>query len=312
MLWAGEGTYLTMAASNYALKRNEERKSAMGYFNGVFFSIFQLNQVMGNLLSSFLLAAIKVESKILMYVFFGIGIASTISLIILPQEKNEGGVEEKEKVESLGKKAGKALVLLKDTKMIFLIPVLLYSGMQTAILIGDFTKNVITPTLGVTHIGYVMTGFGVVDVISSYIFGKVSDKAGSSPLVICGFLSQYLFLVGYLLFILINENWKNFIISNPYVLFITVAMYGIGDAVWNTLPNILLSRFFTDNTEGAFSNLKFWQSLGTFIPFLWGPFLDIKIKLFIGSCVLLIAVISMIILDRRVKPLDDYKEIVIN
>jgi hypothetical protein len=40
ILWAGEGTYLTIAASNYALTRKEDRKSAMGMFNGLFFFYF--------------------------------------------------------------------------------------------------------------------------------------------------------------------------------------------------------------------------------------------------------------------------------
>lgn len=55
-MWIAQGVYITISASAFALQRANSAKSAMGRFTGIFFGIFQSNQVVGNLLSSLLLS----------------------------------------------------------------------------------------------------------------------------------------------------------------------------------------------------------------------------------------------------------------
>lgn len=51
-LWTAQGTYMTACAFNYAKCCGDAPKSALGLFSGIFFGIFQLTQISGNLIES--------------------------------------------------------------------------------------------------------------------------------------------------------------------------------------------------------------------------------------------------------------------
>lgn len=77
----------------------------------------------------------------------------------------------------------------------------------------------------------------------------------------------------------------------------------LGDASWNTFPNTILGVYWPDNAEAAFANLKFWQSVGSILPFALGQKFELPVKLeFMGS-VLTLGVICLIILHVFVAPL---------
>jgi hypothetical protein len=88
------GTYLTRAATNYALAKGEKKDSAMGFFNGIFFGIFQMNQVIGNLIAGFILAPVagggdaKDQVQMLMLIFAGMCGASFLAMIFIMREES--------------------------------------------------------------------------------------------------------------------------------------------------------------------------------------------------------------------------------
>lgn len=90
IIWTAEGTYLTRAGSNYALAKGVSITSTLGMFNGIFFSIFQCSQVVGNLVAGFVLgdSSIKQEKfELLMYIYMALAGASFISMCFLGEEK---------------------------------------------------------------------------------------------------------------------------------------------------------------------------------------------------------------------------------
>lgn len=94
------GTYLTVASGNYAKSRSQPRVASMGLFTGIFFGIFQVNsfhlglteqisQVVGNLISGFVLGDEPPQSSVdlLMTVYIVIGSAGCALLILLTNEQ---------------------------------------------------------------------------------------------------------------------------------------------------------------------------------------------------------------------------------
>eukprot|EP01084_Bolivina_argentea_P228755 386278_1 len=55
VLWVGQGAFITKCAYDYADKYQLDRKSQLGYFNGLFWAWMVGNQFVGNLIAAFLL-----------------------------------------------------------------------------------------------------------------------------------------------------------------------------------------------------------------------------------------------------------------
>ncbi len=68
---------------------------------------------------------------------------------------------------------------------------------------------------------------------------------------------------------------------------------------------IIFLVFFTEKTEPAFGNLKFWQSVGSVCVFVWGPLISFQVKVIILMAVLTASCLSVAILDLKVASISD-------
>ena len=50
--------------------------------------------------------------------------------------------------------------------------------------------------------------------------------------------------------------------------FILAALWGVGDAIWQTQINALYGILFPSKEEAAFSNYRLWESIGFIIAFI--------------------------------------------
>jgi len=57
VLWTAQGAYISNCAALHEQANNLPATSTLGYFNGLFFSLFQVNQLVGNLLAAILFKA---------------------------------------------------------------------------------------------------------------------------------------------------------------------------------------------------------------------------------------------------------------
>lgn len=159
---------------------------------------------------------------------------------------------------------------------------------------------------GEEWIGFVMTVFGACDALGSVLLGKLGDKFTKKIFVIVGVICHVTvvsFLV-ILLFVKGDTDAFSFLADNIYLLFICAGILGIADSCWNTFPPIMMSVFFIDNTEAAFSNLKFWQSVGSASVFVWGPRIAFQYNGIILLAVLGVAVLCLCVLEIFVASID--------
>eukprot|EP01065_Artemidia_motanka_P025640 TRINITY_DN30615_c0_g1_i1.p1 TRINITY_DN30615_c0_g1~~TRINITY_DN30615_c0_g1_i1.p1 ORF type:complete len:589 (+),score=183.52 TRINITY_DN30615_c0_g1_i1:79-1845(+) len=148
-----------------------------------------------------------------------------------------------------------------DRRMLCLIPLIMYSGLEQGFIWGDFTSNWVKPSAGTNNIGYVMAAFGASDVLGSIVLGKLSDRTGRAPVVYLGFAAHLAVLI---------TLYKIEVggCDHKWALLISCACaWGIGDAAFNTQIGAMLGDYFQDRKEDAFSNLKLWQSLMTSVAF---------------------------------------------
>jgi len=190
-------------------------------------------------------------------------------------------------------------------------------GMSIGFMLGDYTRFMISQSMGPSFNGYVIGTFYGVNAALAYIFGHFAghNRFGRKGLVAIATMAH----IGFYLFVNFWSAPDNYDMDNdwseinspdrktPFLLFLGAILFAIGDSIWESQPPAMLQNYFRDDVHGnaAMSNIKMWGSLGTTTQFLLGfllaDYLDIKI--YILSCVFLFAVLCLFILNY-IEPFD--------
>ena len=124
------GSFLTLIANNYSADNSELAGSAMGRFTGIFFAVFQVNTVVGNMIGAFVLSRHH-NQHTLFFIFLaiaGAGVALLFVLVSPPSDKTQK--TDTDKHESVLGKLLSVLLLLRSKEMLLCVPTLFFSGIQ--------------------------------------------------------------------------------------------------------------------------------------------------------------------------------------
>lgn len=179
--------------------------------------------------------------------------------------------------------------LLKDWRLVTLIPLTMYSGFEQSFLAGEYTKNYVTCALGIHFVGFVMMCFGATNSVCSFVFGRLARYTGRAPLFFFAALTNLACIIALLL-------WRPHPDQLP-VFFVFPALWGMADAIWQTQTNALYGILFPRDKEAAFANYRMWESLGFVIAFAYSTFLCLEYKLYILLAVLVLTVVTYPIVE---------------
>ncbi|KAK7284214.1 hypothetical protein RJT34_18956 [Clitoria ternatea] len=282
IIWVGQGTYLTSAARSHATDNNLHEGAVIGDFNGEFWAVYAFHQFIGNLITFTLLSDDKegsTKGTTLLFVVFLVVMAfgTTLMCFLHKRSVNIKGQNELSgadagacsSIKSLSRSLASAL---SDVKMLLVIPLIAYSGLQQAFVWAEFTKYVVTPVIGVSGVGSSMAAYGAFDGICSLLAGRLTSGLTSiTSIVSVGVFAQAVVYVLLLLDFSISSGW----LGTLYILFLA-ALLGIGDGVLMTQLNALIGMLFKHDTEGAFAQLKIWQSATIAVVFFLAPHITFK------------------------------------
>ncbi|KAE9590975.1 putative Ion channel regulatory protein, UNC-93 [Lupinus albus] len=271
IIWVGQGTYLTSTARSHATDHNLHEGAVIGNFNGEFWAVYALHQFIGNLITFALLNDGKEGSTngttLLFVVFlFVMSFGSILMCFLSKRSGNTKGENELSgadaglyaSLKSLSKSLTNAL---SDVRMLLIIPLIAYSGLQQVFVWAEFTKYIVTPAIGVSGVGSAMAAYGAFDGIA----------------------------------IVIASGW----LGTLDILFLA-ALLGIGDGVLMTQLNALLGMLFKHDMEGAFAQLKIWQSATIAIVFFLAPHISFETVVMIMLVSLCLALASFLWLALKV------------
>ncbi|XP_015673950.1 protein unc-93 homolog A [Protobothrops mucrosquamatus] len=317
-LWSAKCTYLTVAGNLYAQKVGKIGKYIVTQYFGIFFMIYRSSGIWGNLIASLVFdqtpnkvnlteadvvccgtgscmvnttdrtVTSKGPSNTLIYTLMGIYTASEILAVLLvtvflDQISTNQAESEEKTVSSFGSTFLETFQHLKDKRQCLLIPLTMYSGLEQGFLAGDYNKSYVTCALGINFVGYVMICFSATNSLASLLFGKIYQFTGRKVLFILGAILYLGCIIALLL-------WKPH--SNQLALFFIIpAIWGVADAILQTLTNALYGILFEKHKEAAFANYRLWESLGFVIAFGYSTFLSVSIKLYILLTVLIVAMV---------------------
>ncbi|EPB75786.1 hypothetical protein ANCCEY_05144 [Ancylostoma ceylanicum] len=317
-LWGANCVYITEMGIRYANLNIESENTVIVRFFGYFFMIIHSGQVFGNLLSSFIMTAAMKPSDPLDEVYTTCGHSFPTNLSELSEKAAQNLERPHQRVylsvcltylacaivavmivsmflNALHKdivNRSKAPVfdaaVLKQTLMNFknmrimlLVPLTVFNGVEQAFVAGIFTKAFVACGLGVSHIGFVCTAFGVADAICSLVFGPLIKLFGRMPLFVFGAVNNMLMIVTLMIWPL-NP-------ADKAILYVAGSVWGMADAVWNTQINgFWVALVGRQSLDLAFTSYRFWESIGLALGFVMARQLSVELILLISFCLLLL------------------------
>ncbi|KAM9992500.1 hypothetical protein ACTFIY_009935 [Dictyostelium cf. discoideum] len=315
------GAILWNAQGSLIIKYSTEE--TIGPNTGLFFALFQTDQIIGNLGSATLINKAGLSNNILFSIFMGISIIPIIGFLFLNcpittkikktikpiniqdeeetkgNQENHDGDDDDLSIKNIFKSI---IILFKDKPIQLLIPSLVYSGISQTFFFGVFSS-----LIGVEWVGYVMSVFGFFDALSSFILGKLSYKIGRKILILISTISS---IIGTILIILVNQskiihfstanndNNNNYGEYKILFYFIGSALLGFSDAGFNTQLYSLLGVLYPTNGEAAVGVFKFVQSTATAVAFIYGPYASLFENIFVLDCFVIISCVFFIFADN--------------
>ncbi|KAJ8009050.1 hypothetical protein DPEC_G00084810 [Dallia pectoralis] len=317
-LWSAKCTLLTISGNLQAPKDNKKAADVINKYFGIFFLIFQSSAVWGNLMSSLIFGSATNITEIseedlqfcgagvcvdiistntttkrpeqelvwtLVGSYIGVGVlAMFIVAVFLDNIDRDQAREFRGNREPFWNTFLATFTLLKDKRLVILIPLTMYSGFEQSFLSGEYTKNYVTCALGIHFVGYAMICFGAANSLCSFIFGRLAEYTGRAPLFCLAAVTNLACILA-LLF------WRPHPDQLP-VFFVFPALWGLADAVWQTQTNSLYGVLFPRHKEAAFANYRMWESLGFVIAFAYSTFICLDTKLYILLAVLVLSMVT--------------------
>lgn len=323
-LWSAKCTYLTICGNAQAAKDGRNSADIINQYFGIFFFIFQSSTVWGNLMSSLIfgqdssIAAVPEDQlqscgaagcglnistgnsttvrpeqglvRTLVGCYVGVGaVAIIITVVFLDNVDGEQAGRFRHDRQHVCRTFLSTFRLLRDWRLLTLIPLTMYSGLEQSFLSGEYTKNYVTCALGIHYVGFVMMCFGATNSLCSFLFGKLAQFTGRAVLFSFAALANFCCIIA-LLF------WT----PDPtqlWLFFLFPALWGMADAVWQTQTNALYGVLFPRDKEAAFANYRMWESLGFVIAFAYSTFLCLDYKLYVVLLFLALTLITYPIVE---------------
>ncbi|CAG5117932.1 unnamed protein product [Candidula unifasciata] len=178
--------------------------------------------------------------------------------------------------------------MLKDTKCLLLMPLVIFVGLEQGFMFGDFTKAYVNCAMGMHRIGPILICFGTVSAISSITIGCFSKHIKRFAFIAAGAT----FNVGLLIVLWLWRPYEHDV-PNFYVV---ASCLGLCDAIWQTQTYTLFGVLFSHKQEAAFASYRMFHAGGCAMAFGYSYFLCVQTKVFIlaGSLAVSLALYSVI------------------
>nr|KJB36750.1 hypothetical protein B456_006G174800 [Gossypium raimondii] len=170
-------------------------------------------------------------------------------------------------------------------------------GLQQAFVWASYTKDIVNPTLGEAGVGGAMAVYGAFDAICSLAAGRLTSGLRSITVIVCG---GAFFQALILLWLLLKYSATSGVLGVIYPL-LMAAFLGIGDGVLNTQLSALLALLFKHDTEGAFAQLKVWQSSAIAVVFFLSPVVTLQTMVEIMVGAISVSLVSFLFLTLKVE-----------
>ncbi|KAK3600936.1 hypothetical protein CHS0354_004145 [Potamilus streckersoni] len=183
---------------------------------------------------------------------------------------------------------------LRSKVFVFLGLLMLFSGMQQAVVICNVTKMYGTLTLGLHMVGYMMMCYGTCQLVILLVVEKLQSRLKPTVTI----LNAFIITLGLLVLLYVWEPTPNTL----FRILGYVGLWGAVDGLWQTqLQCILVSS--VGRKESAVVTFRILQSIGLVTVFLLDIWLSLLTQICIIGAVLVFGVIMYMILEVIQNPM---------
>ncbi|XP_052673889.1 protein unc-93 homolog A-like [Crassostrea angulata] len=309
-LWTSQSVFISNNAYSASELNRADTHATLSRLNGIFFTFYELTQITGNLVSSFVLNKDEYNmtsvitstcgcndcpittsgnetSKIVepaaptVYLMLSIFLAFDVlgflcTAAFLPSIPKSEWAEQSNKKESFTA----CFSALQDPKLAFLLPFISIMAMEQAVLWTDFTKSFISCIFGIQMVGFVMASYGCATTISALVTSRIAKYTGRY--VLFSFAAAVNLAIFILLYVWVpTENQKAYV-------FAMAVMWGLGEGIWQTQSNALIALLFPERTEAAFANYHCTKAASFTVYFVISLYVCVKVKLLLVIVLLVV------------------------
>jgi len=250
ILWVAQGAFLTKCSDESTRGRN----------SGIFWGLFQLSGILGNL-GAYGILEMDEPPSFLFLVLSACGGVGVLILLLLRPIKSK---TDNDKVKSVVVLFKQAFSLFARKEMLLLLMLMFFSGFELSYFSGEFPL-----LMEKKIIGAVMSVFGVAEVLGGLVLGKLSDIVGRKLMVLAG-------LGFYCGALVLSWVAKFHPVQLSYLWFIAAAGLGLGDSLFNTQIYASLGTLFTESEMvAAFTIFQLLQNIGSAVGFIITPYLPV-------------------------------------
>lgn len=331
LLWISQSMYVTVVSRAYSLVNKKPPQGIAVRMFGAFYTVSNLCQVWGNLISSLVLStddslrnnttnaseicgayytpAVKTEtphpqpSREKIYIVAGVYlgcIALAVSIVLLFVDSLSRYQDALEQVSDVNKSAARQLSnilgMWKQPKLLLMIPLPVLNGIVHAFVTADYTASYVSCALGVQYVGYVMICYGLSQSLASLITQKIVKYFGN--FAVLSYCVGFLVPVFALLLI-----WKPNT-QELYMYFIIVSLIGFCKGIWGVQIKALFGNLFPGQEESSFSNYTIWECVGLMAAFAYSAYAITWLKIAIIYVVMVAAIAGFIAVEtinRRIR-----------
>ncbi|XP_026327535.1 UNC93-like protein [Hyposmocoma kahamanoa] len=328
-LWCAKCTYITVLSEYHSKISNIPAEALLARFFGLFFMIFQMNQVWGNLISSIVLstgdnkaAVTAVNASAIPYVcganFLPNDDADDV-LLAQPHEKIEMlvgiylacmaaaafivavGVDSMKRYDIGRPSSGSGLSgfallvvtlrLMFHPKQLLMVIMNIFVGYQQAYFGADFTAAFVSCIIGTGAVGFVMMTYGLADAIGCILTGYIAKFTGRVALICSATAINTAMFITILL-------WRPQA-HLSYTLYVFAVIWGLCDSVWMVQLNAFVGTLFPGQEEAAYANFRLWESVGYIIAYVISPYLRISEKTYLLLVMMFVGVFLFFIVEFK-------------
>lgn len=237
------------------------------------------------------------------YNLLGIYGVATVLALILPlflMDRLKNYRTSKINIKHIANQAIAVLRCIVEPRFLTCFIMFFYSNMELGFVMAEVTKAFVTCPLGIHMVGYTMICFGICGSISSFVSGKLEKHVGNVSLISAATIID-LVLLGVML---VWQPGK----EHLYLYFLLLGAWGVGDGIWMSQVNCVISRIFPDKLEEAFASLRVVNGLGMTMGFAYASSVCMTYKIYILLAICLSGTVVYVVSEIVRKCRADKKE----
>lgn len=328
-LWCGKCTYLSVVSEAHSMISKISAEVLLVRFLGIFFMIFQMNQVWGNLISSLVLRSgdnaaaetslndtmipilcganflpsadarealtpqppEKIQLLSGIYLACMAGAAITVAIGVDSMKRYDTGRQGSGTGLSGMELLVVTLKLMMEPTQLLLVIINIFVGLQQAFFGADFNAAFVSCAVGTGTVGFVMMTLGLANAFGCVVTGYMAKLTGRLPLVCFAAVLHVVLLCTLLI-------WRPHA-GESYILYIIAVLWGLCDSIWLVQMNAYYGILFPGREEAAFSNFRLWESVGYIIAYIVSPFLRTSQKVYLLLVCLVIGMICYLVVEYQ-------------